>query len=85
MIDLYLKFTDEAEAMAALFNEDGQPLYQMSIDVIGTIYKPTGVMLDAETPEMAPIDGFHVNTRGEAPEALMPYSINPTQPVRVWA
>lgn len=85
MIDLYLKFTDEAEALAALFNEDGQPRYAMSIDIIGTIYKPTGVMLDSDTPEMAAVPGFHVNTRGEAPEELLKYSIVPSQPVRVWS
>jgi len=85
MTDLHLKFPTEAEALAALFNEDGQPRYAMSIDIIGTIYKPTGVMLDSDTPEMAAVDGWHVNTRGEAPEELLPYSINPTQPVRVWA
>ena len=84
MTDLYLKFADEAEALAALF-EDGRSKYQMAIDIIGTIYKPTGVMLDADTPEMTAVPGFHVNTRGEAPEELLPYSINPTQPVRVWA
>ena len=85
MTDLHLKFPTEAEALAALFNEDDQPRYAMSIDIIGTIYKPAGVMLDADTPEMAAVDGWHVNTRGEAPEELLPYSINPTQPVRVWA
>lgn len=62
-----------------------QPRYAMSIDIIGTIYKPTGVMLDSDTPEMAAVDGWHVNTRGEAPEELLKYSIVPTQPVRVWS
>jgi hypothetical protein len=43
------------------------------IDVIGTIYKPTGNMIqqtldDAviEVPELSPIPGFHANLRGPA-------------------
>jgi hypothetical protein len=80
--DLYLRFADEAEATAALEGYTG------SIDVIGVIYKPTGVMLDTDegaVPEMAPIPGWHVNTRGPMPEALLPFSVIPEHPVRVWA
>lgn len=80
--DLYLKFTDEAEATAAL---DG---YTGSIDIIGVIYKPTGVMIDTddgEVPEVAAIPGWHVNTRGPMDPALLPYSVEPAHPVRVWA
>jgi hypothetical protein len=64
------------------------PKYDMAIDTIGVIYKPTGVMLQGEDgpyPEMAPIEGWHVNTKGEMPEALMPFVVHPEHPVRVWA
>jgi hypothetical protein len=64
------------------------PKYQ-AIDVIGTIYKPTGEMITAdegEVPEMATVEGWHVNVRHkeEAPE-LDAYRIFPQSPVRGWA
>jgi hypothetical protein len=44
------------------------------IDIIGLIYKPTGVMLTDEEgfeyAEQAPITGWHVNTTEEMPEWL---------------
>jgi len=61
-----------------------------NIDTIGLIYKPTGEMLlgeDGEYPEMAPIEGWHVNVRlvdGEDAEALEPFEVSPQTPVRVW-
>jgi len=67
-----------------------------AIDVVGIIHKPTGVMLtDAdgnEYPEMAALDGWHINLRlvGEAKradaEALVAYTVDPTPvtPSRVW-
>ena len=67
-----------------------------AIDVVGVIQKPTGAVLtDAdgnEYPEMAPLDGWHVNLRlagdnkrAEA-EALVAYTVDPTPvtPSRVW-
>lgn len=61
-----------------------------ALDVIGTIHKPTGTMLTDEEgnqyPEMAPLDGFHINFLvDELPEALAPYVVVPTNPVRVFA
>jgi hypothetical protein len=60
-----------------------------AIDVIGTIYKPTGKMLKSDEgsyPEMAPLDGYHANVRvlKEAPE-LEAYRVHPVTPARVWA
>ena len=62
-----------------------------SIDTIGTIYKPTGntVATDmGEQPEMASLDGWHVNVRLEAntptPDSLVTYQVFPAAPVRVW-
>ena len=97
--DFMLRFTDAAEADAVLFDEqtnvDGDvvetvkvPKYQ-AIDVIGVIYKPTGIMLttdEGEVPEMASVEGWHVNVRvkEEAPE-LDAYRIFPQSPVRGWA
>jgi hypothetical protein len=64
------------------------PRYDMSIDTIGVIYKPTGETLQGEDgpyPEMKPVSGWHVNTRGEMPEALKAYAVEVNSPVRVWA
>lgn len=96
MIDLYLKFTDEAQAIETLYtevpvewNEEGEPTawtmqanYQ-NIDTIGTIYQAQ------EDPEVEPIpyEGWFVNVRvvSEDPEPLMPFSIDPEPyPMRVW-
>lgn len=97
--DLHLKFKDEAEANAVLFTaqpyvEDGEakthkvPKYA-AVDVIGTIYAPTGKMVSTEdgtVPEMAPISGWHVNVRhtAEMPE-LAAFAVVVKTPVRMWA
>ena len=97
--DFMLRFTDPAEADAVLFDEQTNvqddivetvkvPKYA-AIDVIGLIYKPTGEMIttdEGEVPEMAPLEGWHVNVRhnAEAPE-LAAYQVQPKQPQRGWA
>jgi len=97
--DMHLRFTDQAEADAVLFTEQTHvqddivetvkvPKYA-AVDVIGTIWKPTGKMLqteEGEVPEMAPLEGWHANVRhtAEAPE-LNPYRVTPQNPVRGWA
>jgi hypothetical protein len=100
--DYFLKFADEAEAEAVLFTEQTNvqddvvetvlvPKYA-AVDVIGTIYKPTGNVLPAEdesgeaVDEMAPLDGWHVNVRhnSEAPE-LEAFRVFPKNPQRGWA
>ena len=62
-----------------------------SIDTIGIIYKPTGNTIATdmgEQPEMAPLDGWHVNVRLQAntptPDSLVTYQVFPAAPVRVW-
>ena len=94
-LDYFLKFEDETLADAVLFDmvHDGegytkQPRYA-AIDVIGTIYEPTGKMIatdEGEVPEMAAILGWHVNVRhtSEAPE-LEQYRVHPATPHRMWA
>lgn len=77
MIDLHLKFTDEAQATEAL---DG---YEGSIDTIGIIYKRTGGT--DEEPVMTALPGWHVNVRGPESEALTQFSVEVNTPVRVWA
>lgn len=67
-----------------------------AIDLVGTIMKATGnTLTDAEGfeyPEMAPLDGYHINIRimGDGRradvEALSAYFVNPepVTPARVW-
>jgi len=96
MQDLYLKFTDEAEAQSVLYtkvptawDDEGEPTewYDKpnfaNIDVIGVIYEPQ------EDPDVEPVpyDGWFVNVRvvGEDAAPLEPFSIDPQPyPMRVW-
>ena len=91
----FLKFNSESEAIAAFAQwatEDAPiPVYigTVAIDPVGVIHKPTGVMLqDAdgnEYPEMAPVDGWHVNLSDSVPE-LAVFEIDPPDtPSRVFA
>lgn len=89
MMDYYLKFETEQQAIAVLFNpvatEDGAeimliPRY-LNTDVIGLLF-------DEMDGEQIPIDGWHVNVRlvpGEDSQALEPYRVQPTHPRRVFA
>lgn len=93
--DYYLRFDDEAAARAVLFDEQANgeeivmvPRYD-AIDIIGTIYKPTGKTLktpEGPVPEMAPLEGFHANVRHRdvVPE-LDAYAVQPRNPSRMWA
>lgn len=93
--DYHLKFTSQAVAEKVLFTSETvgeetflRPNYA-AVDVIGTIYKPTGVILeslDGDTPEMEAISGYHANVRHtkEAPE-LDKYVVVVNTPSRIWA
>ena len=58
------------------------------LDVIGTIYQPTGTMLTDdegnEYPEIAPIDGFHANIKTDKVVEGLPTIEAPTTPYRKW-
>jgi hypothetical protein len=92
-IDYHLKFDSEAAAKAVLYRAEGEeaneiPKY-LAIDLIGTVYKPTGKMLqsdEVEFPEMAPLPGYHANVRVlDAASELEAYQVFPKNPVRGWA
>lgn len=70
--------------------------HDYAIDIVGVIYKATGVMLTDpegnEYPETAPLDGYHLNIRllndtmREAVEAIdAEYGVVVNSPSRVWA
>ena len=79
---------------------DGDPYlvahsHDYAIDVVGLIHEPTGTMLTDdegnEYPEMAPVDGWHINIRlvgdamRETVEALdATHGVTPNSPSRVW-
>jgi len=58
------------------------------LDVIGTIYQPTGTMLTDdegnEYPEMTPIDGFHANIKTDKVVEGLPTIEAPDTPYRKW-
>jgi hypothetical protein len=87
MSDYYLRFADADECRSVLF--DGKQSRYAAVDVIGTIYKPTGNMIqtdDGEVPQMAPIPGYHANVRhSEAAPELDAYAVQVKRPTRVWA
>lgn len=87
----FLRFTSETVARAAFadhLTEDGQwPAYigTVAVDVVGTIHRPTGNMLDDDVPEMAALDGFHINLSDGVPELTEFEIAQPNKPTRVFA
>lgn len=102
MNDIYLK-APTADALYAALEAAGVIIkgeggyrvtdaHRFALDVIGVIYRPTGKMLttdEGETPEMAPLPGWHANLRvmGEFDaETLADLAIDaPKNPARGWA
>ena len=99
MSDLYLRFTDEAQATKYLYtqvpteyDEEGEPIAWYSqpnfanIDVIGIIYENQPIPDPENPPEPVPMEGWHVNVRliGEDGSALEPFKVEPEHPRRVW-
>ena len=104
MIDIYLKAADHDSLYSALESagvvtqgENGWHVtdaHKYALDVIGTVYKPTGKVLttdEGEVPEMAAVDGFHANLRVMDNSELDGYALAdvainpPNNPVRGWA
>ena len=95
----YITVVDE-ETGESTQTPEGDPYLVMhthdySIDLVGTIYEPTGNTLTDdegnEYPETAPIDGYHVNVRlvGDARRADVEeidavYGVTPNTPKRIW-
>jgi hypothetical protein len=82
---------DPEEAWTPTGEYDSLPVAGVDLDVIGTIFVPSGVMLTDEEgnlyPEMLPAEGYHANIRGITPEQaeLLPTIDAPANPVRKWA
>ena len=97
MIDLYLKFENEAVANSVLFEENGDRKF-VNIDVIGVI----SILELSPCEPPVTLDGWHVNVRlvvipkwdetlqqdvmtMEDATPLLPYVVEVKSPVRVWA
>ena len=87
----FLRFANEAAAHAVfadhLTEDGGWPPYigTAAVDVVGTIYQPTGIMLEDDLPEMAALPGFHVNL-SDTVTGFAQFEIEPpTTPARVFA
>lgn len=92
-MDTFLKFSDEDEFLEAADEaglvRDGRARSRvgLELDVIGEIRKLVGYD-KSEKPKalFESVPGFHVNLRGELPEAFGPFVIDaPATPFRVWA
>lgn len=78
---------DDALRAAGLVN-DGAPAEGVALDVIGTIYRPTGEADVEGAPVLVAIDGWHANLIADltpAQEALLPIIPAPTNPYRIFA
>jgi hypothetical protein len=97
MTDHHLKAIDQAALQAALesagiLDAEGFVVDGYALDIIGTIYEPTGETAPDgdgnQIPVMVPVDGYHANLRGvlttEQMEKL-PLIAAPNTPYRVWA
>ena len=98
MIDLYLKAGSKSAMTLALktagfiTDEESGALYHpdAALDVIGTIYQPTGEKVVVEGVELdvqASIPGYHVNVRTTSETlaaSLESFRTYPETPVRVW-
>jgi len=80
-----------AQVLATESNPGGlQLMHDAHLDVIGTITKPTGSMIEVDgesQPELAVVSGFHANLRATltlAQVALLPIIPAPSTPTRVW-
>ena len=87
----FLHFTNEAAARAAfadhLTEDGGWPSYigTAAVDVVGTIHRPTGIMLEDDLPEMAALPGFHINL-SDTVTGFAQFEIEPpATPARVFA
>jgi hypothetical protein len=82
---LYLRTADEASMRALL-----APMAGLHVDMLGTIYKPTGATITVDgitQPEMVESAGLHANLLFdgiEPPADLLPHTINPQHPKRVY-
>jgi hypothetical protein len=92
----FLKFASKEaciEAFAPYMNAEGTefPAYigKSAVDVVGVLWIPTGETLTNDDgtsfPDMAPLDGYHINLSGDCPESLLPFSIEVATPSRVFA
>ena len=103
MITRFFKFPDIETAFSlakqhglTTINENNEEIlirfsHTHSIDVVGTLYTPTGIMLTSDDgmlyPEMQEVDGWHINVRTEQniPDEFLPYEIFPSSPSRDFA
>lgn len=79
---------EEAHAVFSPISVDGDfELELIAVDVIGTIYKETGVIIHdpefGDYPEMTPLPWFHINTT-ERLEGFSQWEVFPVTPYRVF-
>lgn len=90
---IFLRFPDEPTFLA-LLPEGVEARREITLpagalSVVGTIYKPTGEVVESmyggQEPVMAATPGWHVNAIGTIPEGMLAYQIPaPTNPMRTF-
>jgi hypothetical protein len=90
MIDLYLKTDSELNmttilTIAGILDKNGNILSEVSVDHIGPITR----VLDYDSSTIKTYPEWHTNLRGNFTEEqlveLLPISITPNNPYRIWA
>jgi hypothetical protein len=89
MIPIYLRFSDEAEALAAL-TQDESPRWQSAILqwVSVPVSRATGEVDADGVAVFERVEGYHVNVLWDGVAeitSLMPYRAYPATPSVVWA
>lgn len=86
---IFLRFQNQEQFDKLIGKEDEYPFYieGVAVDVIGTIYRPTGQMVqtpEGDVPQMAALPGYHINLSDSVP-GLEQYEIEqPSTPARVF-
>ena len=86
----FYRFDTEQEALDAFYSITVNGAFELeviAVDVIGTIYKETGVMIPdppfGEYPELVALPWFHLNTT-ERLDGFAQWEVFPVTPYRVF-
>lgn len=99
----YLVFASKEEAFQLivanmpelLWDDNGEQKirgsHSFAVDLIGTVYKPTGVLLTSDDgfkyPELEATQGYHINinlVQDILPDFLTKFEVFPTEPSVTW-
>lgn len=96
MKDYFLRANTREQIDQALINADlltvvdDEPITspEVIIDYVGTIHRPSGELDEGDSPIMEPVEGYHVNLRGNLTQEqidALPIIDAPNNPQRIFA